>query len=84
MPVTFPDFFVLADAFFPDTGGCFIIFALPGVGSVVQYHLPFASAHALPSFAVAYVVLADILLPNGSSKTTLLLVLLKLSFVADE
>lgn len=32
---------------------CLITFAAPGVAWVVQYHLPFATAHVWPSLAVS-------------------------------
>jgi hypothetical protein len=82
MPFTFLAVFVLPD--FLVVAGCLMTLALPGVGSLVQYHLPFAKAQDKPSLAVPYRPLAEILFPNGSSSFACPLVLLRLRPVADE
>ena len=61
-----------------------ITLAAPGVSLLVQSHLPFASAQATPSLAVAYWSLSEMTLPNGSSRSAPPLVLLRESPVSAE
>ena len=82
VPLTLLALFLALD--FVLAGGCLMTFALPGVASAVQYHLPLASAQAWPSLAVPYTPLAEILLPNGSSNLTWLPLLLRLNPVILE
>ena len=85
-PFTAPRFLLLEvlEAFLLVATACFTMFAASGVGWVVQYHVPLASAHACPSLAVPYALVADNGLPNGSSRSAWPLVLLRLRPVSAE
>jgi hypothetical protein len=84
-PLTVPDlvdFDWLLPFFF--AGGSLMTFADPGVGLVVQYHLPLASDQLCPSLAVVYTSVIEVALPNGSSNLVWPPALLKLKPVSAE
>ncbi len=82
------DVFLLEVAFFSPffelTIGAAMTLLAEGVGLTVQYHAPFASAHAWPSLADEYGSVCATVEPSGSFKFAWLPVLLRLNPVSAE